>query len=85
MIISHRPAFALTSYGAAGPHRRTQTDTDTTSPLTEHTGSQSYIELRSNRISLKALPMGGRKRPAQWGVHDRKTSAPKAGKSFRGG
>jgi hypothetical protein len=42
-------------------------------------GSQSYIELRSNRISLKALPMGGRKHPAQWGVHDRNTSLPSLG------
>jgi hypothetical protein len=41
-----------------------QTNTDITS-----TQSQSNIELGGNRICSKALPMGGRINPGQWGVH----------------
>ncbi len=40
----------------------------------EHTESQSYIEFRGNMVSLKALLLGGRKLPEQWGVHDRNRS-----------
>ena len=36
--------------------------------------SQSYIELRGRRISLKALLIGVRKHPEQWGVHDINTN-----------
>ena len=50
-------------------HRRPRTLS-----LTEHAESESYIELRGNRICLKGLLTGGRKRPGQWRVHDRNTS-----------
>jgi hypothetical protein len=56
-------------YGPAGPRRPTRT-----LPLTEYTEPQSYIELRNNRICLKALLLGGRENPEQWGVNNRNTS-----------
>jgi hypothetical protein len=65
MIIGHRPA---------GQHRQYLSQPPSPDAMAGQAEPQSYIELRGNRIGLKALLLGGRKHPEQWGVHERNTS-----------